>query len=274
MAAKRMIAKSIIFTDAFLSMPLSTRCLYFSLLLMADDDGFVAAPQTVIRMVGASDDDLKVLLAKRYVLSFESGVIVIKHWRIHNTIKNDRYNETTYLEEKSTLALDDKGAYIEAAKAPVDTKCIQMYSNSETQISIDKIRLDKYNIYSRAIEYLNSKAGTKYQVKSVANRRHIDARINEGYTFEDFKKVIDIKVAEWLGTDMQKYLRPETLFGSKFESYLNQKEATTTSKKQVKVPEWYDKYQKGLKEEKVESIDEATKQQIEEAARGLFGDES
>lgn len=274
MAAKRMIAKSIIFTDAFLSMPLSARCLYFSLLMMADDDGFVAAPQTVIRMVSASEDDLKVLLAKRYVLSFESGVIVIKHWRIHNTIQKDRYNETTYLEEKSTLALDDKGAYIEVERIPMDTKCIQDVSKVETQNSIDKIRLDKYNIYSRAIEYLNLKTGSKYQTKSAANRRHIEARINEGYTFEDFKKVIDIKSTEWMGTSMEKYLRPETLFGSKFESYLNQKDAILNSKKEVKVPDWYHKYKKELVESENASSEETqkTKQEIEEAAKGLFGD--
>lgn len=114
MAEKRMFAKSIVLSDAFLDMPLSARCLYFTLGMLADDDGFVGAPKSIMRQCGASHDDLGILIAKRYVLTFDSGVIVIKHWRINNYLRNDRYAETTYLEEKRTLTLDGKGAYTEA----------------------------------------------------------------------------------------------------------------------------------------------------------------
>ncbi len=114
MAEKRMFAKSIVLSDAFLDMPMSARCLYFTLGMLADDDGFVGAPKSIMRQCGASQDDLSILLTKRYVLAFESGVIVIKHWRINNYLRNDRYTETTYLEERSELTLDAKGAYIEA----------------------------------------------------------------------------------------------------------------------------------------------------------------
>lgn len=113
MAERRMFAKTIVTSDAFLDMPLSARCLYFTLGMFADDDGFVNNPKSIMRQVGACTDDLNLLLLKRFILSFDSGVIVIKHWLIHNYIRNDRYKETKYVEEKATLMLDDKGAYTE-----------------------------------------------------------------------------------------------------------------------------------------------------------------
>lgn len=134
MAERRMFAKVIIDSDAFLDMPLSTQCLYFHLSMRADDDGFVSNPKRIQKMLGASDDDLKLLILKRFILSFDSGVIVIKHWKIHNYIQNDRYKPTTYLEEKSSLSLDGKKAYIE---------CIQTVSILDTQDRIDKTSKDK-----------------------------------------------------------------------------------------------------------------------------------
>lgn len=113
MAERRMFAKTIVTSDAFLDMPFSARCLYFTLGMFADDDGFVNNPRSIMRQVGACTDDLNLLLFKRFILSFDSGIIVIKHWRIHNYIQKDRYKETKYIEEKSTLMLDDKGAYTE-----------------------------------------------------------------------------------------------------------------------------------------------------------------
>lgn len=116
MAEKRMFAKSIVLSDAFLDMPMSARCLYFTLSMLADDDGFVSAPRSIMRQCGASQDDLLILLSKRYILAFDSGVIVIKHWRINNYLRSDRYTATTYVEEKSTLILDEKGSYTEKEK--------------------------------------------------------------------------------------------------------------------------------------------------------------
>lgn len=111
MAERRMFAKTIVLSDAFLDMPLSARCLYFTLGMLADDDGFVNAPRSVMRQCGASDDDMKLLIAKKFVLLYESGVIVIKHWRVNNYLRNDRYTETKYVDEKATLTVDDKGIY-------------------------------------------------------------------------------------------------------------------------------------------------------------------
>lgn len=114
MAERRMFAKSIVLSDAFLDMPLSARCLYFTLGMLADDDGFIGNPKAIMRQCGASQDDMIILLQKRFILSFESGVIVIKHWRLNNYLKSDRYKATTYVEEKAELTFDAKGAYTEA----------------------------------------------------------------------------------------------------------------------------------------------------------------
>lgn len=111
MAERRMFAKTIIDSDAFLDMPLSTQALYFHLSMRADDDGFINSPKKVQRMVGCGDDDLKLLIAKNFLIPFESGVVVIKHWKIHNYIRNDRYKPTVYKEEKSQLYLKDNNAY-------------------------------------------------------------------------------------------------------------------------------------------------------------------
>lgn len=151
MASKRMFAKSIIDSDAFLDMPLSTQALYFHLNMRADDDGFINNPKKIQRMVGCSDDDLKVLIAKRFIIQFESGVIVIKHWRLHNTIQKDRYQPTTYIEEKALLREKENKAYTLDTNciqdvSKVDTDCIQTVSKVEPQIRLDKNRLDKVRL--------------------------------------------------------------------------------------------------------------------------------
>ena len=106
-----MFAKTIIDSDAFLDMPLSAQALYFHLAMRADDDGFINNPKKIQRMIGASDDDCKLLIAKGFILVFETGVIVIKHWKIHNYIQKDRYKETVFLQEKQLIEAQDNGAY-------------------------------------------------------------------------------------------------------------------------------------------------------------------
>ncbi len=110
MAIRRMYAKSVIDTDKFMEMPMSTQCLYFHLLLYGDDDGFVASPKRIMRLLGASEDDMWILIAKGYILAFESGIIVIRHWRVHNKIRNDRYSPTVH-SEISLLVLDENNVY-------------------------------------------------------------------------------------------------------------------------------------------------------------------
>jgi hypothetical protein len=138
MAERRMFAKTIVLSDAFLDMPMSARCLYFTLGMLADDDGFVNAPRSIMRQCGASDDDIKLLIAKKFVLIFDSGVIVIKHWRINNYLQKDRIQPTKYIEEKAQLTLDEKGGYHREEVMYTDT----MY----TQDSIGKDSIDKDSI--------------------------------------------------------------------------------------------------------------------------------
>lgn len=139
MAERRMFAKTIVLSDAFLDMPLSARCLYFTLGMFADDDGFVNSPKGIMRQAGCSEDDMKVLLAKKFLLAFESGVIVIKHWRINNYLQKDRYTPTKYGEEKSKLTLDENMAYREAKALSEAMYTQDMY----TQDRLGKDRLGK-----------------------------------------------------------------------------------------------------------------------------------
>lgn len=143
MAEKRMFTQKIIDSDAFLDMPLSTQALYFHLNMRADDDGFINNPKRIQRTVGASEDDLKLLIAKRFVICFENGVIVIKHWRMHNTLRKDRYNPTQYQEQYALLDVKDNNAYTEKAVA---TTWQPNGNQLATQYSIDKYSIDKKSI--------------------------------------------------------------------------------------------------------------------------------
>lgn len=124
MAQRRMFSPDIVSSDAFLDMPVSSQVLYFHLAMRADDDGFVT-PRMVMRLIGSTEDDLKVLKAKRFILDFESGVIVIKHWLIHNLIRADLYKETLYKKEKSSLGLNENGAYTELREGVSEIKQIE-----------------------------------------------------------------------------------------------------------------------------------------------------
>ena len=151
MAERRMFSKTIIDSDAFLDMPLSTQVLYFHLSMRADDDGFINNPKKIQRMVGCNQDDITLLIAKRFVIPFESGVCVIKHWRIHNYIRTDRYKETPYQEEKSQLILKDNNSYTlsnEVTTVGIPSGIpggVQDEHQCETQVRLGKDRLGKDN---------------------------------------------------------------------------------------------------------------------------------
>lgn len=168
-----MFAKTIIDSDAFLDMPLSTQALYFHLAMRADDEGFVNNPKKIQRMIGASDDDCRILASKRFILTFQSGIIVIKHWKIHNYIQSDRFKETVYLEEKTMLALDDNKAY---------TERIQDVSTLDTQYSIGKDSIVKSSIEKKVAEApLSSKRFVKPTLEEVkeyclSRKNNIDAQ--------------------------------------------------------------------------------------------------
>ncbi len=118
MGKHRMFSLDVVNSDVFLDMPLSAQALYFHLGMRADDDGFVPNPRRTQAYIGASTDDLKLLAAKRFILTFDSGIIVIKHWRLHNRIRKDRYKPTLYQEEKKTLYIRKNGVYTDHPLPP------------------------------------------------------------------------------------------------------------------------------------------------------------
>lgn len=146
MADRRMFSKTIIDSDAFLDMPLSTQALYFHLSMRGDDDGFINNPKKIQRMLGCTDDDVKLLIAKCFIIPFDSGVVVIKHWRIHNYIRADRYKETIYQQEKQQLVMKDDKEYkkLDAIGIPADNQTVYQL---ETQVRLGKDSIDKDNIY-------------------------------------------------------------------------------------------------------------------------------
>ena len=167
MAERRMFAKTIVLSDAFLDMPMSARCLYFTLGMVADDDGFVNSPKSIMRQCGASNDDMNLLIAKKFILIFEDGVIVIKHWRILNYIQKDRYVPTKYEEHKKQLFLDENNSY--SKKQGMYTNCIQTVYKMDTQDSIeigkDSIELNKLVVDEKSF-YLNNRANGVEEQKS------------------------------------------------------------------------------------------------------------
>lgn len=258
MANRRMFSKKITDTDKFLDMPASAQNLYFHLNMHADDDGFLGNAKTVKRMVGASDDDLKLLVTKQFLIPFDDGVVVIKDWRIHNYIRSDRYRSTIYTDHKNSLQINENQQYELVAEQPKEVGMTDGIPSGnqdgyqmDTQDRLGKDRLGKVRlgkgrldstrqdktqesqpeadpisieVVKEVIGYLNQKAGTKYRSTTAATKRLVGARLKEGFTVDDCKKVIDNKVADWLNDEkMKNYLRPNTLFqASKFESYLNE----------------------------------------------------
>lgn len=255
MAERRMMSKSIIKSDTFLDMPATTQNLYFHMLLDADDDGFINAPKSIMRMIGAKEDDMKVLVAKQFVIPFESGVVVIKDWKIHNYIQNDRYKPSTLPERDLLNIQKDKTYTLKSDVSRMDTECIQTVSIGKDRLGKDRLgkdRLGKDSIdtlchvshddvdksHVEIIEYLNFRTGSKFKATTKPYIQAIRSRLKEGYTVDDFKTVIDKKCREWKGTKLEKYLTPKTLFApSHFDTYLNSNETATMTDTERKVAE-------------------------------------
>ena len=142
MAERRMFAKTIIDSDAFIDMPITARLLYYDLSMRADDDGFVNSPKKIMRMIGASQDDLSILILRKFLIPFDNGVVVIKHWRIHNYIRKDMYHETKYKSEKAQLTLDNNNAYTISDTDTLQV-CNEPVTNPSTQVRLGKVRLGK-----------------------------------------------------------------------------------------------------------------------------------
>lgn len=179
MAERRMIAKTIIDSDLFLDMPMSTQCLYFHLNMRADDDGFINNPKKIQRMVGCNDDDIKLLIAKNFIIPFESGVVVIKHWRIHNYIRMDRYKETLYIKEKAQLEVNEGKEYV--LGRPDD---IPVVDQMETQVRLGKDRIGKV---SKDIEKKEKNTTIDKLIKEYTNNDNLIETLKD---FVEMRKAI------------------------------------------------------------------------------------
>ena len=197
MANKRMINASIVETDLFVDMPLSAQCLYFHLNVNADDDGFVGSPKRIQRSIGASDDDLKLLIAKGFVIAFQSGVIVITHWKMHNTIKKDRYTKTIYTDELNQLGSYENKAYmligdnVETIRNQNGTKPEPKWNQNGTtdKNRLDKNRLDKNRLdKNRLEESENNRKSNRFAPPSVDDVR---AYCNERHNNVDPERFVD-----------------------------------------------------------------------------------
>lgn len=194
MAQRRMFSIQIIDTDAFMDMPLSAQALYFHLGMRADDDGFVSNARRIQKLVGAADDDLKLLILKRFVLTFDSGVIVLKHWKISNYIQKDRYKPTLYREEKATLYLKPDGAYTDHPSEGA-RPCIQSVSIVDTQDRLGKDRLGQVrlgevnNNFSGAGGGACAREAAESIVADYMGYRNLDASVFFGVTDQDLASV-------------------------------------------------------------------------------------
>jgi len=187
MAIRRMLSKKIIDTDAFMDMPLSSQALYMHMVLNADDDGFIGNPKKVVRSVGCMNDDIKILLAKRFILDFDSGVIVIKHWKIHNLIRLDRYTETTYLQEKGLLIENKNKSYTEVNKGQI-IDVIPSDNQMEPQVRLGKVSLVKSSLGNTTTPTSKKfTIPTVLEIKEYCTERKNNVNPNKFYDFYESK---------------------------------------------------------------------------------------
>ena len=221
MAERRMFAKTIVDSDAFLDMPLSTQALYFHLSMRADDEGFINNPKKIQRMIGCGDDDLKLLMAKKFILVFDSGVIVIKHWKIHNYIQKDRFKPTLYGDEKSQIGTDGNKSYtfLEQTVPNLDTEekpliekdsepCIQYGYSLETQVRLGKDRLgkDRVVVNKDIFDYYEQNGFGSITHKTMKDFEYwVDDFIKTGATEEDARLIIIHALGKAIDNNVRKY---------------------------------------------------------------------
>ncbi len=215
MAEKRMFSKKIVDVDSFLDMPATARLLYYDLAMRADDDGFVGSPRGIMRLTGATNDDMNILLMRGFVLTFETGVIVIRHWRLHNYIQKDRYKPTEYTKEKARLSIDESGAY------EMDTECIQPVSNPCPQIrdryrdrlDSGQVRLDEDNTLTLKGSSICATGFDEFWAAYPRKKNKEQAR-------KAFQKLKGVKLQELLDAiERQKHSRDWTKDGGQYIPY-------------------------------------------------------
>ena len=241
MAERRMVSKTIMQTQKFLRLPLETQALYVHLVINSDDDGIVEA-FPVVRMIGASEDSLGLLVIKQFIKPLNQDMVYfITDFNEQNKIRPDRHKPSIHRD----LAIQQLGLVVDGSRLVEPGKVVLELNNecqtSDGQVadicphSIGKDSIGEDSIdnipYKEIIDYLNSKTGKNYRSNIQKNKALIKARWSEGYRLEEFKQVIDNMVKDWSGTKYAKYLRPETLFGTKFDGYLNQGNVVKREKK-------------------------------------------
>lgn len=241
MAERRMVSKTIMQTQKFLRLPLETQALYVHLVINSDDDGIVEA-FPVVRMIGASEDSLGLLVIKQFIKPLNQDMVYfITDFNEQNKIRPDRHKPSIHRD----LAIQQLGLEVDGSRLVEPGKVVLELTEEGQAVdrqvtdkglhSIGKGSIGKGSIgnipYKEIIDYLNSKTGKKYRDNVQKNKSLIKARWSEGYRLEDFKQVIDNMVKDWSGTKYAKYLRPETLFGTKFDGYLNQGNVVNREKK-------------------------------------------
>lgn len=276
MAQRRMFSKKITDTDLFLDMPMSAQCLYFHLNMEADDDGFLGNAKTVRRKIGASEDDFKLLMAKEFIIPFESGVVVIKDWKIHNYIQKDRYNRTMFFEEKSMLTLDENNRY-----RFMDTGCIQDVSSVDTQVRLGKDRLDK-DIKKNSIEQSSTMPELFEKIWKIYPKKTNKKKAREQF-LKKFKMEEDLESFKKGYKDYLAYIKlndwyhPQELFRwIRDDRYNDEYDLSQTNKlpayskvpmRQEKLPEWANNQKQ--EEEKLSSEEQAElDRQIKEYLEG------
>ena len=243
-----MFDKVVTTSDDFLELSAEAQCLYFHMGMLADDDGLAKNYRSYMKLIGVTDEDLKSLIDKYFIYKFDSDVIAIKHWKINNTVRSDRYRPTIFQNEFSRLDIAENNEYI-----ILDTNGIPDGNQVDTKNSIDKNSKDKLSkekdslekkreennsteeerkdivilsandvVVKDVINYLNRKINSSYNWENNDIKKLINRWIEKEYKILDFQIVIDKKFDEWKDTKMVVHLNPYTLFGDKFENYYNQ----------------------------------------------------
>ena len=230
MAERRMFAKTIIDSDAFLDMPISARLLYYDLGMRADDDGFINAPKKIMRTIGATTDDMNILIARKFVIPFDSGVVVIKAWRINNYLRSDRYKETNYLEEKGMLDVEQTGMYTMKDDCGIPSG-IPLVDAGKDSIGKDNIKGEKAQ---EILDLYHKTCPSLPKVIKLTDKRIklVNARLKE-YTIEQITDVFEKAEASdflkngsgtWKGADFEWILNPNNFIKIMEGNYKNKTE--------------------------------------------------
>lgn len=226
MAEKRMFAKTIIDSDAFLEMPMSARLLYYDLGMRADDDGFVNSPKKIMKIVGATADDMNILIMRKFIIPFDNGIVVIKHWRINNYLRKDRYVSTKYKDQMEMLSVDKEGKYHlknDNVGTPSGIPAAYPEKNREEKNSINNIYGDSANAKSAEIDDFFSKIWQLYPKKlgkgqvSDKQKRKL---LSIGY--DEIARCVDRYKIEIEGKDKQYVMYGSTFFNSGYVDYLDE----------------------------------------------------